>query len=331
MTTAAVIGCGDVSVVHFEAIEALPGIELVAVGDVDPVAATRAAERYGVPSFAGHTELLAAMRPDVVHISTPHDQHVPPALDCLAAGVNVIVEKPVAHTRSEAERLVAAAERPGAPKIGVCFQNRYNATSQAMADLLASGQVGSVLGGSATICWHRPPAYYESRPWRGQVERSGGGVLINQAIHSVDLLQWLLGEVREVRGRASRLAIDGVDVEDTAHVVLDHDGAVRSVLFATNASATDSPVTVEIVTEGAELFLRRDLTVRYADGRVEVTPERQATSSGRSSWGLSHRLLIADFYARLSEPEPFWIGPREAAKSLDILSRVYAAGIWAAS
>ena len=329
MTTAAVIGCGDVSVVHFEAIEALADSELVAVCDADPDTAARAAERYGVPSFAGHAQLLDAIRPDVVHIATPHDQHVQPAIDCLAAGVNVVVEKPVAHTRSEAERLVAAAEQPGAPQIAVCFQNRYNATSQAMADLLASGELGSVTGGSATVCWSRRPAYYESRPWRGQLDRSGGGVLINQAIHTVDLLQWLLGDVSDVRGRASRLAIDGIDVEDTAQIVLDHQGGARSVFFATNANATDSPVTLEIVTEGAELFLRRDLTVQYADGHVDVIAERQAASGGRSYWGISHRLLIADFYARLADPEPFWIGPREAMKSLDILSRVYASGIWA--
>ena len=331
MTTAAVIGCGDVSVVHFEAIEALDGSELVAVCDVDPDSAARAGERYGVPSFTSHPELLTAMRPDVVHIATPHDQHVQPAIDCLAAGVHVVVEKPVAHTRSEAERLVAAAEQPGAPKIAVCFQNRYNATSQAIVGLLASGELGSLIGGSASVCWSRRPAYYQSRPWRGQLERSGGGVLINQAIHTVDLLQWLLGAVERVRGRASRLALDGVDVEDTAQIVLDHAGGARSVFFATNANATDSPVTLEIVTEGAELFLRRDLTVRYADGRVEVVEERQATSSGRTYWGVSHQALIADFYASLDKPEPFWIGPREAAKSLDILSRVYASGIWAPS
>jgi UDP-N-acetyl-2-amino-2-deoxyglucuronate dehydrogenase len=328
MTTAAVIGCGDVSVVHFEAIQALAGAELVAVCDADPDTAARAAEQYHVPGFSSHAELLAAARPDVVHIATPHDQHVQPAIDCLAAGVNVVVEKPVAHIRSEADRLVAAAEQPGAPKIAVCYQNRYNATSQAIVDLLASGDLGAVVGGSASVCWSRRPAYYESRPWRGQLDRSGGGVLINQAIHTVDLLQWLLGEVSDVRGRASRLAIDGIDVEDTAQIVLDHQGGARSVFFATNANATDSPVTVEIVTEGAELFLRRDLTVQYADGHVDVVTERQATSSGRSYWGISHRLLIADFYARLADPEPFWIGPREAMKSLDILSRVYASGIW---
>ena len=119
-----------------------------------------------------------------------------------------------------------------------------------------------------------------------------------------------------------------MDVEDTAQIVMDHEGGARSVFFATNANATDSPVTLEIVTEGAELFLRRDLTVRYADGRVEVVEERRAASSGRAYWGVSHQLLIEDFYARLDEPEPFWISPREASKSLDILRRVYASGIW---
>src|SRR5918998_267608 len=184
MTTAAVIGCGTISVVHFEAIEAHPDSQLVAVCDTDPDTAAGASERYGVPAFASHTELLAALRPDVVHIATPHDQHVQPAIDCLAAGVNVIIEKPVAHTVAEAWRLVEAAERPGAPKIGVCFQNRYNTTSRAIHDRLRSGDLGRVLGASATVFWHRTEAYYHARPWRGLVDRGGGGVLINQAIHS---------------------------------------------------------------------------------------------------------------------------------------------------
>jgi UDP-N-acetyl-2-amino-2-deoxyglucuronate dehydrogenase len=325
MTTAAVIGCGTISIVHFEAIGAQPDIELVAVCDTDPDTAARASAHYGVPAFASHADLLAALRPDVAHIATPHDQHVQPAIDCLAAGVNVILEKPVAHTMADAERLVVASEQPGAPKIGVCFQNRYNVTSRTAAELLTSGRLGRVIGGSATVCWHRPPAYYHARPWRAQMARSGGGVLINQAIHSLDLLHWLLGEVTQVSGYAARLATDSViGVEDTAQVVLDHAGGARSVFFATNANVTDSPVTLEIVTEAAELFIRRDLTVQYSDGRVEVVEERRAVSSGRAYWGVSHSEFIADFYARLADPEPFWISPREGMKSLDILTRVYA-------
>ena len=110
--------------------------------------------------------------------------------------------------------------------------------------------------------------------------------------------------------------------------MLDHQGGARSVFFATNANATDSPVTLEIVTERCRAVPPSRPHVRYADGRVEVVEERRAASSGRAYWGVSHQLLIEDFYARLDEPEPFWISPREASKSLDILRRVYASEIW---
>ena len=138
-------------------------------------------------------------------------------------------------------------------------------------------------------------------------------------------MHWLLVEVTQVNGYAARLAPDSViGVEDTAQIVLDHAGGARSVFFATNANVTDSPVTFEILTEAAELFIRRDLTVQYSDGRVEVVEERRAVSSGRAYWGVSHSQLIADFYAGVADSEPFWISPREAMKSLDILTRVYA-------
>ncbi|MFL6064959.1 MAG: Gfo/Idh/MocA family protein [Friedmanniella sp.] len=324
MATAAVIGCGDVSVVHLEAIEALPDTHLVAICDTDPTTAAAAAERHGVPAFADHRQLLEAVRPDVVHITTPHHQHAPVAVDCLAAGVNVLLEKPLAHNLEDAQRILAAAEEHPDTKIGVCFQNRYNAAVQAVRTLLDSGRLGAVTGSAATVLWHRTPAYYQAKPWRGRREQSGGGVLINQAIHTLDLVQWLVGEVTEVAGRAGTYSLDGViDVEDTAQLVLRHVGNARSVFFATVANTVDAPVTLDLTAENATLHLRRDLTVAWADGRTEVVAERSATSAGRSYWGASHQLLIADFYARLGDPEPFWISPREAQKTLRILHDLY--------
>jgi predicted dehydrogenase len=324
MTTAAVIGCGDVSVVHLQAIETLAGVDLVGVCDTDASRATAAAERYGVPSFTDHRRLLDAVRPDVAHVCTPHHQHVQAAVDCLDAGVAVLVEKPVAHTVEEADRLIAAARRHPDVKAGICLQNRYNAANRAARALLESGELGEIRGGSATLLWHRDPAYYRARPWRGRARDSGGGVLINQAIHTLDLMEWLLGDVQRVNGHSGRYALDGaIDVEDTAHVVLDHAGGARSVVFATLANVTDSPVTVEIVTERAVLLIRGDLTVSYANGRVETVAERRATGGGRAYWGASHELLIADFYRRLPEPEPFWIGPHEGTRSLRLVDRIY--------
>ena len=324
MTTAAVIGCGDVSTVHFGPIGALDGIDLVGVCDTDADRAAAAAGRYGVPAFACHRDLLDRVRPDVVHVCTPHHQHAQVAIDALDAGVAVLLEKPVAHTLAEADRVVAAARRNPGVKVGVCLQNRYNATTQAARALLESGTLGAVRGGSATVLWHRDPAYYAARPWRGRVRDSGGGVLINQAIHTLDLMEWLLGDVADARGHSGRYTVDGVvDVEDTAHAVLAHAGGARSVVFATTANVVDSPVTIEIVTERAALLIRGDLTVTHADGRVETVAERRAATGGRSYWGASHAQLIADFYRSLPDPEPFWIGPEEATRSLRLVHRIY--------
>lgn len=320
---AAVIGCGDVSSVHFEAIAKLDGAALAGVCDADPQRLAAATGAFGVPGFADHLSLIKEVRPDVVHICTPHSEHASIAADCLERGVNVIVEKPLAHTLAEGRRLVAAAEA-GTAKIGVCFQNRYNATSQALHKLLASGALGAVTGASATVMWQRTADYYRSRPWRGTWEGGGGGLLMNQAIHTVDLLQWLVGEVTSVSGSASTRFLGGtIEVEDTAEFVAEHSNGARSTFYATLANAYNAPVTLEVVTEKAVLSLRGDLTVTHSDGTVDVVPERRSASGGRDYWGVSHELLIADFYGRLDEAEPFWISPAEAAKSLGIIKEIY--------
>ena len=147
---------------------------------------------------------------------------------------------------------------------------------------------------------------------------------MNQAIHTVDLLQWLMGDVTAVSGHVSSRALaDVMEVEDTAEFMLEHQGGARSVCYATLANATNAPVTVDIVTERATLDLRGDLAVTYADGRREIVTERKAQSGGRAYWGLSHEVLVQDFYERPDEDQPFWISPREATKSLHVVKRSY--------
>lgn len=319
----AVIGCGDISIVHFAAIAGVPDAELVAVCDPDPERLAAASAAYDVPGFPNHTDLLDWLQLDVVHICTPHHTHASLAVDALERGVNVILEKPLAHSREAGRRVIAAAERSGA-KIAVCFQNRYNAPVQAAHDLLASGELGRVLGAAATVMWHRTVEYYEDRPWRGRWSTGGGGLLMNQGIHTLDLLQWLVGPVTEVRGNASTRALDEViEVEDTAELTLTHENGARSVFYATLANAVNAPVTLDIVAERGTLSLRGDLTVTHADGRVEVFTEREAAAGGRAYWGISHELLIQDFYRQLDHDGPFWIDPVEAQKTLDMIQDVY--------
>ena len=325
-----VIGCGDVSVVHFEAIRDIEGLELVGVADTDPQALARAVEATGVPGFASTQELIDGVGPDAVHVTTPHDAHIDPSLTALAAGVHVLQEKPLAHTLEEGRRLVdavAAAPADG-PKVGICFQNRYNLASQRLHEMLGSGELGAVRGAWASVVWTRSADYYRAKPWRVTWANSGGGLLINQAIHTLDLVQWLLGGVERTDGHvATRKYGDVIEVEDTAELLLHHGGGITTSFYATLTAPRHRPVEIELDCENAYVTLRGGtdggLTIRWADGRVDTVGERSVTSGGRSYWGVSHELLIRDFYARLDEPEPFWIGPGEAMASLEILKEAY--------
>jgi len=318
----AVVGLGDISALHLAAIAANPGIELVAVCDTDPERLHAASAFWGVPGFGDHRDLLATIEPDVVHVTTPHDQHVPVALDAIAAGTHVLTEKPVANSVTEAERLLAAA-RSASVKVGVVLQNRYNPTAIAMREVIASGRLGAIRGARAAVWWTRPPGYYTAAPWRGQWSRSGGGVLINQAIHTIDLLLWLLGEPESVRGVAANLSHPRIEVEDTATISIAHAGGASSTFFATNTHHANDDA--ELIVDGALG------TLRFVGGRVELitaagnevlATDAQATGE-RSYWGKGHELLIADFHARLADPEPFWIDLATAIAPLRVLREVY--------
>ncbi|GAA1397845.1 Gfo/Idh/MocA family oxidoreductase [Luteococcus peritonei] len=329
-TSAAVVGCGDVSVVHFEAITAL-GIRLVAVVDTEPAGLQRAAAvAPGVPGFASVAEMLAAIdqgrleRPDVVHVTTPHHQHAEPTLALLAAGLHVIQEKPLANSLTAAQSIVDAAASSSA-RSGICFQNRYNASSQALKQVLEDGELGELLGGCASVVWARTPDYYQARPWRGRWDQAGGGLLINQAIHTLDLLQWFLGEPTEVAGSAATLRYRGViEVEDSANAWFTHRDGISSTFVGSLTNAVHRDVEIEIYGSQGVATIADGLHLRLADGRTREVPERRAASGGRSYWGLSHQLFIEDFHARLDDAEPFWIGPEQAMASMRMLKAVYA-------
>ena len=160
--------------------------------------------------------MLDAVAPDVVHVCTPHHRHADLAAECLARDVSVLLEKPVAHTLDDGERLAVAAE-DSAAILGVCFQNRYNDTSRMLREILDRGGLGRILGARASVHWFRDAAYYARRDWRGRWATAGGGVLMNQAIHTLDLLQWFVGP-RDRRPRHRR---------DAGTVVRDRGGGHR--------------------------------------------------------------------------------------------------------
>jgi UDP-N-acetyl-2-amino-2-deoxyglucuronate dehydrogenase len=235
----------------------------------------------------------------------------------------VLLEKPFAVSLDEGRQLAAAIEASDGA-FALCFQNRYNPPAAALHERLRSGELGEVRGATAAVLWHRTPDYYRDRPWRGSWQGGGGGLLMNQAIHTLDLLQWLLGPVEHVSGGASTRALGGViEVEDTAEMVLTHRGGARSVFFATLANSRNAPVEIQIETDSAIATLRGDLVVAHADGRVETVEDDRAPTGGQAYWGVSHETLIDDFHGRLRDAEPFWIGAAAGLDTLTTITAVY--------
>ena len=328
----AVVGCGDIATVHLDAIlDAATGpdggVALVGVCDIHEGRRAEAAARVNCPAFPDLTAMLDAVTPDVVHVCTPHHRHADLAAQCLDRGVSVLLEKPVAHTLDDGERLAIVAEDSTAV-LGVCFQNRYNDTARLLRDVLDEGVLGRIRGARASVTWFRDAAYYKRRDWRGRWATAGGGVLMNQAIHTLDLLQWYLGPVTDVRGTVATLALlDVIEVEDTAALRMQHRTAagdiVGSVFYATNGHVENAPATVEIITEHARLRLDTDLTVAHDDGRVETFHPATAASGERAYWGASHGLLIDDFYRHVRAGKRFWIDAPAALESLRVIQAAY--------
>lgn len=316
---AAVVGIGDVSSVHLDAIAAIEHAELVAVCDRD----ASATDGFGVPAFRSVAEMLDRVRPDVVHVCTPHNQHFSVAYEVLQRGIPMLLEKPIASTIADGVTIAEMAEL-GNGRVGVCFQNRYNPTSIALQQAIADGRYGKVLGARAQVMWTRTADYYLAKPWRGTWNGGGGGILMNQAIHTIDLVQWLLGEVSEVRGSTANLLFaDTIEVEDTAVGVFTHVNGIRTNFYATLTHFENAPVMIEVRCEHATLRLEGDLQALHPDGTIDVLAERDVMSTARSYWGASHERLIRDFYTHLESKQRFWIDANEAMKSLRIAKAFY--------
>ena len=211
----ALIGCGKVGQIHAAALRQLPESEFVAVCDASLGRATDFAERYGVRAFTDVDTLLRDSGAEAVLIATPHPLHAAAAVPAAEAGIHVLVEKPLAANLADCDAMIAAARRGGV-KLGVISQRRFYEPVRRMKEAIDAGKIGRpVLGVFLMFSW-RDEAYYRSDPWRGRWSTEGGGVLVNQSPHQLDILRWLMGDIDEISGYWANLNHPYVEVEDTA-------------------------------------------------------------------------------------------------------------------
>lgn len=304
MIRSALIGCGGIGRVHETALRQLPDAEWVALCDLRPDRAR--AFSPDLPAYADAETMLRETRPDVVHLCTPHPFHVPLTLLALRYGAHVLTEKPPAISPASWQTLLDAA-RGSDRQVGVCFQNRYNTATRFVRDGLQGGDWGRLLGARAFLTWQRERAYYTESGWRGKLATEGGGVLLNQAVHTLDLLVWLMDGYQSAEaGFATHYLKDALDVEDTAEIRLTFKGKRHALLYATTAYCENSAVLIELKCERAVIRMEdTEVTVRRTDGATEHNLCQMPESPGKAYWGGGHVACLRDFYRCVQTGEPF--------------------------
>ncbi len=272
-----VIGAGGMGSGHCEMIPQIPETTLAAICDVDPKVREAAAAKSGVPAFATHTELLESGLVDAVVIATPHYFHPPIALEAFRRGIHVLSEKPLAVTVSAADSMIAGAKASGC-KFGVMYQMRSEPQNAAARKVVESGVLGELYRTNLVMGWYRSQAYYNSGGWRATWAGEGGGVLINQAPHYLDLFTWLGGLPKTITGQ-TRTRLHDIEVEDEAFAMLEYANGAHGYLYASTTEVPNHNL-LEICGDKGKLVLD--------NGQLRVygldTPIREFTETNESMW-----------------------------------------------
>lgn len=317
----AVVGCGAIAPNHLFALKENPSVRVVAL--VDPITeraeALRAQYAPDARIYADYTEMLDREHPDAVHICTPHHLHADMAIAALERDIHVYLEKPMCRTREEIPRLLAAAKKSRA-RITVSFQNRMNPST--LAAMRIAEEDGGVLRGYGSVFWDRGGAYYTESDWRGRYATEGGGVLINQAIHTLDLLCLFLGRPTSVIATVANHHLKGViETEDSAEGIITFADGGQGGFYATTSYRGGCETTVFLETAHHTLEIRSPYL--YLDRERVDIPSTLPFPVGKECYGAGHKTMIDAFYRALAEGSDVPVPPSEAQYALRILLAAY--------
>jgi predicted dehydrogenase len=328
-----IVGAGMVARYHARAIEATSGARLAAVCRADAALATEAASEFGVPCEASLQALLDRPDVDAVCLCSPSGLHPEQTLAAARAGKHVMVEKPMALRLAEADDMIAACREAGV-RLGVALQRRTDPATRELHDAIRAGELGQLLLGTVSVPYFRPQSYYDSAAWRGTWSLDGGGALMNQGIHLVDLLLWLMGGEAEVVGASGGVVNHEIEVEDCVVAALQFSAGARGTLVATTAAAPGFPHRVEIYGTRGGAQIEGDSLVRWEGEEVRIRPQTSnpaEAGSGGSPTGIStvgHTLILQDFVASIRDGRDPLVSGVEGRRSLALILAVYeAAGL----
>jgi UDP-N-acetyl-2-amino-2-deoxyglucuronate dehydrogenase len=324
------IGGGNITGTHARAARAIPGVAIAAFYGTNAEKIAALCREHGGRPYQDFEAFLTHRPMDLVLIGSPSGLHGAQGIAAAWRGLHVLTEKPIEINTQHADALIEAADRSGV-KLGVMFQDRLKPGICRLREWIRDGVIGRPLLVDARVKWYRPPEYYSGSRWRGTFALDGGGALINQAVHSVDLLLWLLGDVVGVQSRTTT-ALHQMEAEDTAVAVLEFANGVLGTFQATTAAYPGYPRRIEITgTEGTVILehdriLAADLRRAPADICASIAAdENQSASSAVVSDFRGHQALIEDFMRAIEQDiDPVCSG-REGRRSIALIEALYQA------
>lgn len=299
----ALVGAGIIARQHARVIADLAdSVELVAVVDPDAEKAAEVAAQFGAATFATLGEALASTDVSVVVVCTPTGTHADIAIEALEAGKNVIIEKPAEVTLERTDRIIAAQQAAGT-LVAVISQHRFDPATELLVGAIERGELGRLTSGIASIDWWRGQSYYDSGDWRGTWALDGGGALMNQGVHTVDLLVAALGTPVEVFGYTGTLAHDRIEVEDVAAAVVKFESGAIGVLHGSTAVYPGLVARLQIHGDKGSAVIENDkLTYIHTTPADQPIEEAIMGNTGRSTNQLDRYEFPADFFASQGEP-----------------------------
>ncbi len=299
MKQIAIVGYGAIGTLHAKVLSEMAEVRLYAVCDISNDARKKATTDF--PNCRAYTDFDALLQDtavDAVHICTPHYLHFEMIRKALAAGKSVVTEKPVTMKKSEFDALL---KLENAEKVCVVFQNRLNPSVVRLKAQIESGEPGRLIAVKGMLTWKRDMTYYRSADWRGKLATEGGGVLINQAIHTLDLISYLGGDIVSVKATTQNMTLPEIETEDTVFAALQLQNGARGLFFATNSYGRDAAPELEFAFENGILT--------YRDGKLyqndKLLADDKGDILGKSCWGSGHQRLLRDYYEKNLFFNPF--------------------------
>ncbi|WP_261806726.1 Gfo/Idh/MocA family protein [Lapidilactobacillus luobeiensis] len=319
MVNFGIIGCGSIANVHATVINNIPDAHLVACCDIDAVKGREFARRFECQFYLDADSLIKRSDIDVITIATPHYLHGQMAIAALRAGKHVICEKPMALSVEEAKQVLAVSRQVNRIYV-VCYQNRFNPTMVKLKEILQTNKFGKLQGVKGIVTWHRDLDYYQRAPWKGYWRTEGGGVLINQAIHTLDAICWLVGRPVSVKGKIMTSILDGViEVEDSAMATCQLADKTPVLIFASNDYSSDPTPLITLDYEKATIELGSDTLKINGE---ELVVDSSTDVIGKAYWGNGHQRLFQTVVAKIKHRPDILVDCLASENAIDSLMLV---------